>query len=74
MSIITTAKDKILKNSILARSFASGKDSRTKVVLARKIGKEGLPCVLLFFQSFVYHFYYLLIYHLFKAWPERRWV
>ena len=42
MSIITTVKDKILKNSILARILASGKDSRTKVVLARKIEKQGL--------------------------------
>ena len=42
MSILTTVKDKILKNSILARIFASGKDSRTKVVLARKIEKQGL--------------------------------
>ena len=30
MSVITTVKDKILKNSILARIFASGKDSRTR--------------------------------------------
>ena len=42
MSIITTVKDKILINSILARIFAFGKDSRTKIVLARKIEKQGL--------------------------------
>ena len=42
MSVITTVKDKILKNSILARIFASGKETRTKCVLARKIEKQGL--------------------------------
>ena len=44
MSILTTVKDKILKNSILARIFGSGKDSRTKGVLARKIeNKDSVP-------------------------------
>ena len=56
MSIITTVKDKILTNSILARILASGKDSRTKVVLARKIEKQGLgstPVLTLTIQIFL---------------------
>ena len=42
MSRITTVKDKIPKKASWPGFLASGKDSRTKVVLARKIGKQGL--------------------------------
>ena len=42
MSRITTVKDKIPKKASWPGLLASGKDSRTKVVLARKLGKQGL--------------------------------
>ena len=42
MSRITTVKDKIPKKASWPGFLASGKDSRTKVVLARKLGKQGL--------------------------------
>ena len=43
MSRITTVKDKIPQKKASWPGFvASGKDSRTKVVLARKLEKQGL--------------------------------
>jgi len=42
MSRITTVKDKIPKKASWPGFLASGKDSRTKVVLARKLEKQGL--------------------------------
>ena len=42
MSIITTVKDKILKNCILARILPPARIQGQKVVLARKIEKQGL--------------------------------
>ena len=42
MSRITTVKDKIPKKASWPGFLASGKDSRTKVFLARKLGKQGL--------------------------------
>ena len=42
MSIITTTKDKILKNYILARILPPARIQGQKVVLARKIEKQGL--------------------------------
>ena len=42
MSIITTVKDQILKNCILARIFCPARIQGHKVVLARKIEKQGL--------------------------------
>ena len=42
MSRITSVKDKIPKKASWPGFLASGKDSRTKVVLARKLGKQGL--------------------------------
>ena len=42
MSIITTVKDKILKNSILARILPPARIQGHKAVLARKIEKQGL--------------------------------
>ena len=42
MSRITTVKDKISKKASWPGFLASGKDSRTKVVLARKLEKQGL--------------------------------
>ena len=44
MSRITTIKDKIPKKASWPGFLASGKDSRTKVVLARKLEKQGLGC------------------------------
>ena len=58
MSIITTVKDQILKNCILARILPPARIQGQKVVLARKIEKQGLgstpvkivdySCILLF--------------------------
>ena len=42
MSRITTVKDKIPQKASWPGFLASGKDSRTKVVLARKLEKQGL--------------------------------
>ena len=42
MSRITTIKDKIPKKASWPGFLGSGKDSRTKVVLARKLEKQGL--------------------------------
>ena len=42
MSRITTVKDKIPKKASWPGFLASGKDSRTKVVLARILEKQGL--------------------------------
>ena len=42
MSRITTVKDKIPKKASWPGFLASDKDSRTKVVLARKLEKQGL--------------------------------
>ena len=42
MSRITTVKDKIPKKASWPGFLASGKGSRTKVVLARKLEKQGL--------------------------------
>ena len=42
MSTITTVKDKIPKKASWPGFLAYGKDSRTKVVLARKLEKQGL--------------------------------
>ena len=42
MSRITTVQDKIPQKASWPGFLASGKDSRTKVVLARKLEKQGL--------------------------------
>ena len=42
MSRITTVKDKIPKKASWPGFLASGKDTRIKVVLARKLEKQGL--------------------------------
>ena len=42
MSRITTVKDKIPKKASWPGFLASGKETRTKVVLARKLEKQGL--------------------------------
>ena len=42
MSRITTVKDKIPQKASWPGFLASDKDSRTKVVLARKLEKQGL--------------------------------
>ena len=41
MSRITTVKDKIPKKASWPGFLASGKDTRIKVVLARKLEKQG---------------------------------
>lgn len=56
MSRITTVKDKIPKKASWPGFLASGKDSRTKVVLARKLEKQGLgstPAQKDFYESLI---------------------
>ena len=45
MSRITTVQDKIPQKASWPGFLASGKDSRTKVVLARKLEKQGLGSI-----------------------------
>ena len=56
MSIITTVKDKILKNSILARILPPARIQGQKVVLARKIEKQGLGSTPVTSRSALAHF------------------
>ena len=64
MSIITTVKDKILKNCILARILPPARIQGQKVVLARKIEKQGLgstPDLALHLWQAFRHFTHLIL-------------